>query len=129
MVFLVSPPVSDEALNDLYGTAWPKHKPCGFDHVLSRSLAYICAYDGEELVGFVYLAWDGGIHAFVLEPTVRKTHQRRGIGRRLMEEAAKVASEKGIEWLHVDYEPHLEPFYSACGFRSTLAGLRNLRTG
>ena len=27
------------------------------------------------------------------------------------------------EWLHVDYEPQLAPFYEPCGFRPTAAGL------
>ena len=31
-----------------------------------------------------------------------------------------------MHWLHVDYEPHLEPFYRACGFTPTLAGLLGL---
>ncbi len=30
----------------------------------------------------------------------------------------------GCEWLHVDYEPHLDSFYrDACGFQATEAGL------
>jgi hypothetical protein len=31
-----------------------------------------------------------------------------------------------MEWLHVDYEPHLDSFYRACGFQPTLAGLLEL---
>ncbi len=30
---------------------------------------------------------------------------------------------RGAEWLHVDYEEHLEAFYQGCGFRPTPAGL------
>lgn len=33
----------------------------------------------------------------------------------------------GIEWVHVDYEPHLEGFYrKTCGFGPTPAGLLRL---
>lgn len=33
----------------------------------------------------------------------------------------------GCEWLHVDYEPHLDSFYrDACGFKTTQAGLLRL---
>ena len=35
----------------------------------------------------------------------------------------------GCQWLHVDYEPHLEEFYQGCGFRPTLAGLMHLNDG
>ena len=34
----------------------------------------------------------------------------------------------GVEWLHVDYEPHLEGFYRGCGFRHTAAGLLHVAT-
>jgi GNAT superfamily N-acetyltransferase len=86
-------------------------------------LAHICAYHGGRLVGFIKLAWDGGIHAFVLDTTVHPDHQRRGIGRRLVERAVEIAGRSGVEWVHVDYEPSLEHFYSRCGFCPTLAGL------
>jgi GNAT superfamily N-acetyltransferase len=83
-------------------------------------------YLGDELIGFVRLAWDGG-HAFLLEPTVRPDLRRRGIGRALVERAVAVARERGLEWVHVDYEPHLREFYRACGFTPTDAGLIRLR--
>ena len=35
----------------------------------------------------------------------------------------------GCEWLHVDFESDLEPFYfESCGFRPTPAGLIHLPT-
>ena len=52
--------------------------------------------------------------------------QRRGIGQRLVHEAAVVARANEIVWLHVDYEPHLESFYRDCGFQPTSAGLMRL---
>jgi lincosamide nucleotidyltransferase len=38
----------------------------------------------------------------------------------------EAALKRGVEWLHVDYEPHLADFYRACGFRPTKAGLIHL---
>jgi GNAT superfamily N-acetyltransferase len=49
--------------------------------------------------------------------------QRRGIGRRLVERAVDVARERGMEWVHVDYDPELHHFYERCGFQPTPAGL------
>jgi len=50
-----------------------------------------------------------------------------GIGRALVQTLAAEAAAAGCEWLHVDYEPHLDVFYRrACGFRATDAGLLNL---
>lgn len=94
--------------------------------MLRHSLAYVCAYDGDRLVGFVYVAWDAGIHAFLLEPTVHPDMRRRGLGTELVRRAAAAARERGCQWLHVDYESHLDGFYKACGFKPTLAGLIRL---
>lgn len=123
-----NPLVTDEALNALFAAAWEGYRPQPFQPILSRSLAYICAFDDERLVGFVNLAWDGGVHAFLLDTTVRPDFQRRGIGEKLVRAAVEAARERGIEWVHVDYEPHLERFYRQCGFTPTLAGLINLKT-
>jgi hypothetical protein len=37
--------------------------------------------------------------------------------------AAGEARRRGMHWLHVDYEPHLDLFYLSCGFVPTSAGL------
>jgi GNAT superfamily N-acetyltransferase len=124
--YRISPAVTNDALNALFATAWPNHVWSDFAPVLSRSLAYVCAYQQDRLIGFVNLAWDGGIHAFLLDTTVHPDLRRHGIGRELVTRAAQVARERGIVWLHVDYEPHLESFYRGCGFQHTAAGLMRL---
>jgi GNAT superfamily N-acetyltransferase len=124
--FSISPPVANAALDALYYAAWPHHSACDFQPVLQHSLAYVCAYQGDRLVGFVYVAWDAGVHAFLLEPTVHPDVRRRGLGSELVRRAAAIARERGCQWLHVDYEAHLESFYTACGFKPTLAGLIRL---
>ena len=126
-VYRISPPVTNDELNQLFADAWGNDEPTDFRPVLERSLAYVCAYHATRLIGFVNLAWDGGVHAFLLDTTVHTKFQRRGIGRRLVEEATAVARERGLEWLHVDFEPHLQTFYDQCGFKNTNAGLINLQ--
>lgn len=101
------------------GSAWTGD----LDSILSHSLGHIGAYDAERLVGYVNVAWDGGIHAFLLDPTVHPDYRRRGLGSRLVRRAIELARERGALWLHVDYEPHLEGFYRACGFAPTAAGV------
>ena len=126
--YRLNTPVSSSVLDQLYLVSWPNHQPpYDFGPELAHALAYACAYAGDELIGFVRLAWDGGVHAFLLEPTVRPDYRRRGIGRALVERVVAVARERGLEWVHVDYEPELHPFYQACGFRHTPAGLIRLR--
>ncbi|WP_329457190.1 GNAT family N-acetyltransferase [Streptomyces sp. NBC_01497] len=89
-----------------------------------HSLGWVCAWDEGGLVGFVNVAWDGGVHAFVLDTVVARRLRTRGIGAALIDTAAREARAANCEWLHVDFEDHLGPFYfDACGFRPTSAGL------
>ena len=82
---------------------------------------------GGELVGFVNVAWDGGVHAFILDTLAARSARREGIGTRLVEIATEHARAAGCEWLHVDFDDHLRAFYfDACGFTPTNAGLIRL---
>jgi ribosomal protein S18 acetylase RimI-like enzyme len=129
ITYTVNSRISNEELNPLFAAAWEKHTFFDFLPVLKHSLAYVCAFHAVRLVGFVNLAWDGAQHAFILDTTVHRDYQRRGIGERLVKEAAEYAREKNVDWIHVDFEPHLETFYlEKCGFRSTKAGLLRIKS-
>jgi len=127
VAFHIDPPLDDATLNGLFARAWPDHVSSAYQAVLSRSLGYIGAFFGDELIGFVNLATDGGEHAFLLDPTVDQAYRRRGIGLELVRRATAIARERGCTWLHVDYEPALASFYRAAGFRESLAGVLRLR--
>lgn len=127
IVFQVSPVVTNDVLNELFATAWANHITSDFQPILRHSLLYVCAYHAEQLVGFVNMAGDGGIHGFILDTTVHRDFQHQGIGVQLVQTAIAAARAKGIEWVHVDYEPQLHAFYEKCGFVPTMAGLINLR--
>jgi len=115
------------ALGRLREAAWGgQDDGSGWPAILARSLTWVTAHEGERLVGFVNVAWDGGAHAFLLDTTVHPDSQRRGIGSGLIREAAQAAREGDAQWLHVDFEPHLAGFYAACGFQPTAAGLLRL---
>jgi GNAT superfamily N-acetyltransferase len=124
--YQLSPVVSSEALNELFATAWEGHVAKDFAVELERSLFYICAFSGSRLVGFVKVISDAGVHAFLLDTTVHREFQSHGIGRELVTRAITESRARGCDWLHVDFEDHLEMFYQSCGFRPTLAGLVRL---
>ena len=126
VVYRIDSPLEDAALNGLFGRVWANHTPRAFAPVLSRSLATVTAHVADELIGFVNIATDGGAHAFLLDPTVDPTYQRSGVGLRLVRTAVELARERGCEWIHVDFEPHLAPFYAAAGFRASAAGVLHL---
>ena len=106
----------------------------GFEHkvldddwqtqVRQHSLGWVCARDGDRLVGFVNIAWDGAIHAFVVDTVVAADARRQGVGTQLIALAEARSRAAGCEWLHVDFEDDLRAFYfDGCGFRPTNAGL------
>ena len=117
-------------LNALHAEAF-EHRLLHDDWVTQvalHSLGWVCARDADGLVGFVNVPWDGGVHAFILDTMVARRAARRGIGAQLVAIAAEKAAGAGCEWLHVDFEAELRPFYfDACGFEPTNAGLIALR--
>lgn len=122
----VNPPVSSDDLNQLFARSWPNHTSTDFAPLLRRALIYVCAYDDQELIGFAKVVTDGGVHGFLLDPTIAPEHRRKGCGRALVARILHEARRRGLEWIHVDYEPQLARFYAGCGFRPSTAGVLRL---
>lgn len=96
--------------------------------VARHSLGWVVARDGEQLVGFVNVVWDGLVHAWLQDVMVARSARHCGLGRALVQSAAQGATDAGCEYLHVDFEDDLAPFYvEACGFAPASAGLLRLR--
>ena len=121
-------PISDNEMVELVESHGGRSAAGWWDRIRPHSLGWVTARDhGGVLVGFVNVAWDGGDHAFLIDTKTRGTWQRRGVGTEVVRQAALHAKAAGCEWLHVDFEPDLAPFYfDACGFRPTEAGLIHL---
>jgi GNAT superfamily N-acetyltransferase len=89
-----------------------------------HSLGWVVARDGSDLVGFVNVLWDGLVHAWLQDTMVALHARGKGIGTALITAARDGAKAAGCEYLHVDFEDRLRPFYlDACGFTTTSAGL------
>jgi GNAT superfamily N-acetyltransferase len=92
-----------------------------------HSLGWVTARRGNDLAGFVNVVWDGQVHAWIQDVMVASSSRRRGIGAGLVATARSGATDAGCEWLHVDFDAELAPFYlGACGFKPTGAGLIDL---
>ncbi|SEG79922.1 Acetyltransferase (GNAT) family protein [Actinacidiphila yanglinensis] len=118
--------VDNTALNELHaeGFGGPVQRTDWRTRLQRHSLGWVVARDGRRPVGFVNVAWDGGVHAFLLDTVVARDARTHGVGAALVERATEGCRAAGCEWLHVDFEPHLRAFYfGACGFRETAAGL------
>jgi ribosomal protein S18 acetylase RimI-like enzyme len=117
---------SNAELSALWGATWPFPATQDFQMSLRACLLHITARRGGQLAGFVKVASDGDMHAFLLDPTVHPEFGRRGLGTELVRLAAKLAKERGAQYLHVDFLLHLKGFYTGCGFEPTNAGLMAL---
>jgi predicted N-acetyltransferase YhbS len=100
ITYQINPPLENAAMNALFASAWGRPYAVNFQPELEA--------------------------AFLLDPSVDADYKRRGIGRELVARAVAFAREHGCEWVHVDFDDELEPFYAACGFRPTKAGLIQL---
>jgi ribosomal protein S18 acetylase RimI-like enzyme len=121
--------VDDSALSNLHDSAFGSSGTVSpwADRLSRFSVSWVGAFDGDRLVGFVHAVLDGGRHAFFLDTAVHSEYRRCGVGEALVGRLVSDVRDAGCEWLHVDYEPHLRPFYEeSCRFRRTHAGLMRL---
>jgi GNAT superfamily N-acetyltransferase len=94
-----------------------------------HSLGWVTAREGEALVGFVNVVWDGLVHAWLQDTMVAASARHRGVGVGVVRAAQAGAADAGCEWLHVDFDDDLRTFYfDACGFTPTNAGLIALQS-
>lgn len=92
-----------------------------------HSLGWVTARSDGELVGFVNVISDGFVHAWIQDEMVSSSARYRGIGVALIHAARDQARDAGCEWLHVDFDAELRPFYyDAVGFTPTNGGLIDL---
>ncbi len=125
-LFAVDEFPSNDELAALWTLTWPYPATQDFQASLRGCLLHITARQRGQLAGFVKVASDGGMHGFLLDPTVHPEFGRRGLGTELVRRATALARERGAEYLHVDFLPHLKGFYTGCGFEPTDAGLMAL---
>ena len=70
-----------EQFAPMWRAAWGADWQGDLRAILARSLVHAGAFDGDRLIGYVNVAWDGGQHGFLLDTTVDPEFQRRGIAR------------------------------------------------
>jgi GNAT superfamily N-acetyltransferase len=92
-----------------------------------HSLGWVVAREDDVLVGFVNVAWDGLVHAWLQDTMVAAEMRHLGVGTGLVKTAVPEVRAAGCGWLHVDFGEHLRSFYlDACGFSPTGAGVMAL---
>jgi hypothetical protein len=125
-------PFANQEVNELHAEAFDTSvfddSEWDWEQLTSRhSLGWVTARVGAELVGFVNVPWDGFIHAWIQDVMVAIGARHQGVGVGLVRAARSAAIGAKCEWLHVDFDDDLKPFYyDACGFKPSNAGLIQL---
>jgi GNAT superfamily N-acetyltransferase len=124
LVYSWCDPITDDEMVELVESYGGRAEAGWWDKIRPHSLGWVTARTSRGIVvGFVNVAWDGGDHAFLIDTKTRGDRQHEGVGTEVVRRAVIHAKAAGCEWLHVDFEPDLAPFYfDACGFRPTDAG-------
>jgi GNAT superfamily N-acetyltransferase len=114
-----------EALGDLKlraTLAWGDHTRevlvgLGGDELAADLLpaSFVAEIDGR-IVGFATLVAKPDLEPEVEELFVEPAEWGKGVGRRLLEEAARRAASSGASMVRVAANPRAQAFYEACGF-------------
>ena len=67
--YRVRPSLTNDDLNGLFGRAYNKTMSVDFQRILDQSLTWVAGYDGHTLRAWVNVAWDGFVHAFLVDRT------------------------------------------------------------
>lgn len=121
--------VENRELNALHAAAFDHpHFDDDWNAQLQRfSLGWVTARDDRQLVGFVNVLTDGGVHAWLQDVIVAPEAQRGGVGANMVALVRERTTVAGCEWLHVDFDDEHTDFYiDACGFTPAPAGLIEL---
>jgi GNAT superfamily N-acetyltransferase len=122
-----------EALREIERAAGGAFANVGMPEIAADEPPSVAALDGYRRAGTAWVATDGDDHpvAYLLaEPvdgnghveqvSVHPAHARRGIGRALLDEAARYAAGTGAPALTLTTFAHVPwnaPYYARCGFR------------
>lgn len=83
---------------------------------LQASWFVVCAYDGENLVGFGRLMSDGVLHAMIYEMIVTPVYQGQGIGTQILHQLLARCQAAGVRDIQLFCARGKRPFYEKNGF-------------
>jgi GNAT superfamily N-acetyltransferase len=105
---------------------WGERDPEDVRAAFSRSTFKAFAFEGDELLGFGRTTDDGKFYAMVVDVVVSPAHQRKGIGRAIVEDLQ--SRMKGFLVVTLTATPDVQPFYKRLGWRHLATGMIHPRS-
>lgn len=119
--------VSPTAVQDLCASVgWSRREPGMISRALANSLAVVSVWEEGVMIGFARATGDKVFNATVWDVAVRPSHQRRGIGRLLMEELLAELDSYHIPLVTLYADPGRDNFYKLFGFATDPSGIRGM---
>lgn len=85
---------------------------------LEGSFVCICAYNGDELVGFDRANSDGKIYCCLYDVIVKPSYQNKGIGKTIVKKLIGHCKEHDIRSIHLFSANGKKGFYEKLGFEA-----------
>lgn len=115
-----SPPLPQLlALYNAVGWTAYARDEAGLEKAIRNSTYVVSAWDGEQLVGLARCLSDDVSICYLQDILVHPDHQRRGIGRRLMENCLERFDHVRTKVLLTDDEERQHAFYKSFGYKNT----------
>ena len=97
------------------------HDHAAVEVALANTPYCVCAVDGHEVIGLGRIIGDGAISFLLTNVMVRPSHQRRGIGSRIVRVLCEAV--EALPYHNIVVEavplPGLQSFYERLGFRAS----------
>jgi ribosomal protein S18 acetylase RimI-like enzyme len=100
---------------------WGARDPADVQAAFSRSTFKAFAFDAGKLIGFGRTIDDGKFYATIVDVVVSPAHQRRGVGRALVEDIQERLN--GFLVVTLTAVPDVQPFYRKLGWRRLATGM------
>lgn len=95
---------------------WGERDPNDVRAAFARSTFKAFAFEGSDLIGFGRTIDDGQFYATVVDVVVSPSHQRKGIGRAIVEDLQSRMN--GFLVVTLTASPDVQPFYRRLGWRN-----------
>lgn len=103
---------------DLFAAVgWSAREPSDVREAFGRSTLKAFAFAGDELIGFGRTVDDGKFYATVVDVVVSPAHQRRGVGRAIVEDLQ--SRMPGFLVVTLTAAPDVQPFYAKLGWQNS----------